>query len=149
MGEESYDDLFGGPDDLPWHWRLEQALALIRDLQPRLHEKRWHVTFGGSVLNNGSSGKDLDLFFFPFGMVGANGEPVEDILPMLTEMWGEPYRLNQHEDNYPPNLNFGRSCKFYPVGRGRIDAFIGRYYGDGDELTEVHRVMTRLKGEAA
>lgn len=46
-------------------WTLEDALDVIKILQPKLREINYHVTLGGGVLNNGSSPNDLDLYFLP------------------------------------------------------------------------------------
>lgn len=46
-------------------WTLDEALTVIRDLQPRIKALGWHVALAGGVLNVGRSDKDLDLVFLP------------------------------------------------------------------------------------
>lgn len=46
-------------------WTLDEALEIIRELQPQLREMGYHCLLGGGVLNTGVSDKDLDLFFIP------------------------------------------------------------------------------------
>lgn len=46
-------------------WNLEQALYLIRALQPKARLCGYHLLLGGGVLNNGSSNHDLDLVAMP------------------------------------------------------------------------------------
>ena len=47
-------------------WTLQEALQLIRDLQPQLKPLHYHVALGGGVLNKGTSQKDLDLYLLRF-----------------------------------------------------------------------------------
>lgn len=103
-------------------WTLTDALGLVRDIQPKLHERKWHVALGGGVLNRGVSSKDVDLYFLPFGDITTTA-----IVPLLTEWWGasEPFRANA--DLYPPDINFVTKVKFFlPCGR-RIDAFVAKH----------------------
>lgn len=46
-------------------WTLEEALVYIRALQPAAMRAGWCILLGGGVLNNGSSGRDLDLLAYP------------------------------------------------------------------------------------
>lgn len=69
------------------YWTLEEALKLIRGLQPRIREIGYHITLGGGVLNHGMSKKDLDLFFLP--LEGEQWKPSpEKVLKVLTDLWG-------------------------------------------------------------
>ncbi len=44
-------------------WTLEEALILVRALQPTAWQYGYHLCLGGGVLNKGVSSKDLDLYF--------------------------------------------------------------------------------------
>jgi hypothetical protein len=101
-------------------WVLADALLLVRQIQPLLRERKWHVALGGGVLNTGESDKDLDLYFLPFGDHVTDG-----ILPFLTEMWGgaEPFSANAQ---YHTDVNFATKVKFTVDGR-RIDAFVAKH----------------------
>lgn len=46
-------------------WTLEQAVELLRMLEPVAISQGFHVALGGSVLIRGSSDKDLDIFIYP------------------------------------------------------------------------------------
>lgn len=46
-------------------WTIEDALSLIRQLQPKAMEAGWCLMLGGGVLNNGYSDNDLDLLAYP------------------------------------------------------------------------------------
>lgn len=47
-------------------WTLDEAIKLIREIQPEMHNVKYAVSLGGSVLNEGESYKDLDLIINPF-----------------------------------------------------------------------------------
>lgn len=46
-------------------WTLDQALTLIRQLQPTAFEAGYHLNLGGGVLNHGKSNNDLDILAMP------------------------------------------------------------------------------------
>lgn len=46
-------------------WTLEEAVALVRKLEPTAIQAGYHLALGGSVLMAGQSDKDLDLFLYP------------------------------------------------------------------------------------
>ena len=50
-------------------WTLDEALTLIRKLNPLALKNGFSIALGGSVLHEGSSEKDLDLIVIPL-----NGE---------------------------------------------------------------------------
>lgn len=68
-------------------WTLQEARQLITALQSHLRKFGFHVCLGGGVLNNGTSKKDLDLYFLP---LDREGEKVDTpaLLDFLTETWG-------------------------------------------------------------
>lgn len=61
-------------------WTLDQALDLIRDLQPDVRALSYHVTLGGGVLNTGQSEKDLDLWFIPLNDHESNPRSIMELL---------------------------------------------------------------------
>lgn len=104
-------------------WTLDQALVLIRTLQPELHNRGYHMALGGGVLNAGRSDKDLDLYVFPF-----DRSLVPPILPYFETLWG-PFTAFANSlkypmcEDYPPDLNFQVKGRF-DTPSGRIDLFI-------------------------
>lgn len=46
-------------------WELNEAIQLIRDIQPMLRLRGYHLGLGGGVLNKGTSLHDLDIYMFP------------------------------------------------------------------------------------
>lgn len=99
-------------------WTMDDAVALVRQIQPVLHERKWHMALGGSVLNTGASGKDADVYVLPF----SDTPDVTDILPTLVQAWGawEPIGIG-----YDKQGIFAAKVKFQVDGK-RVDAFIGR-----------------------
>lgn len=69
-------------------WKIEDGLKLIRALQSRVTEFGYHITLGGSVLNDGVSDRDLDLYFLPL----VRPEPTDPrgLVSWLTVLWGQP-----------------------------------------------------------
>lgn len=61
-------------------WTLSDALAYIRELQPRAMATGWCVLLGGGVLNQGASAHDLDLLFYP-RTASAQRRDLLEILP--------------------------------------------------------------------
>lgn len=53
-------------------WTLEEALYLIRRLQPKVFLHGYNLCLGGSVLNKGFSTKDLDLYVMRQSLVNQN-----------------------------------------------------------------------------
>jgi hypothetical protein len=51
-------------------WFLDEAIDLVRELDPSVMAYGWHCTLAGSVLYEGSSASDLDLLFFPHKVGG-------------------------------------------------------------------------------
>lgn len=46
-------------------WILDDAISLCREIEPTLAVNGYHVAIGGSVLRDGKSSKDLDIFIYP------------------------------------------------------------------------------------
>lgn len=74
-------------------WRLNDALSLIRSLQPHIKKVGYHTCLGGGVLNTSVSKKDLDLYFLPLTNKLETTE-TDKLLAFLAETWGpaEPMR---------------------------------------------------------
>lgn len=102
-------------------WTLEQALGLIRELQPVMRDLHYHITLGGGVLNTGQSEKDLDLFFHPLNGYEKDSHTV---LLSLMSMLG-PYRAIRDSPDYGHTALFWyeEAVMFDYLGK-RIDAFI-------------------------
>lgn len=65
-------------------WNIEQAQKLCSNLEHTLKSVGAHVALGGSVLYNGQSSKDVDIFVYPHR---GNDEPLSPVLSKLYE-WG-------------------------------------------------------------
>lgn len=115
-------------------WTLEDALNVITMLQEEVRQFGYHIALGGGVLNNGTSDKDLDLYFLP---LCDNKTPVEpdELIAFLECHFDEATQIRGSgeqygEDEFSPyhsKVKFvwvddeGGELKFR-----RIDAFIGR-----------------------
>jgi len=106
-------------------WTIEDALQLIRAIQPKIREFQYHVVLGGGVLNNGFSGKDLDLYFLPFGDTGIPSN-LPALLELLSEVLGTPAPLGYTavDHAYPPDALYGVNRYTYILDNRRIDVFI-------------------------
>ena len=69
---------------VPNQWTLDDALELIRALQPDSKRYNYHICLGGGVLNRGRAEKDLDLYFLPFGMPPSRAN---ELIQWLEGMW--------------------------------------------------------------
>ena len=65
-------------------WNIEQAQRLCSNLERLLQPVGAHVALGGSVLYNGSSEKDVDIFIYPHA--STNITPLSPVLRKLTEL---------------------------------------------------------------
>lgn len=68
-------------------WTLDEALNLIRALQPSTRKFNYHLCLGGGVLNKGGSQKDLDLYFLPLGT--SSEKDADDLQGYLESLWGK------------------------------------------------------------
>ena len=99
-------------------WTLQEALQLIRDLQPQLKPLHYHVALGGGVLNKGTSQKDLDLYLLRFDN-DDDGEAAP-LLDLLRVKWGPAKAIG--EAKYE-STNWQHKLWFSLLGR-RIDVFV-------------------------
>ena len=111
---------------LTQRWDLEEALGLVRAVQPQTRQFGFHLCLGGGVLNRGWSDKDLDLYFLPMNGGGAPDAPerVEKLLAWMESLWGKWEKLGG--DAYPDfeyDLPYVAKVKFDYDGL-RIDAFV-------------------------
>jgi len=97
------------------YWTLDEALPIIRSLQPHTRKFGYHLTLGGGVLNTGESKKDLDLFFLPLNHGGGkpqqgwSKEPLpEKLMEWLDSMWGTHEPLITKSQGYgdPPYYGY-------------------------------------------
>ena len=108
------------------YWTLEDALPLIRAIQPITRTYHFHLCLGGGVLNKGRSNKDRDLYFLPL-----NHDDIADVKGMeawLTSVWGPPEPIGD-DDYLDIEPIYKRKLKYTYSGL-RIDVFI---LGEPDE----------------
>lgn len=121
-----------GAMKIPTMWDLDDALALVRGLQPLVRQFNYHVTLGGGVLNKGRSAKDLDLYFLAMSntniLTDASG-----LCKFLQARWGEQFNLGGPSAKkvdighaYGAIEHFYCERLTYRPGGKRIDVFISQ-----------------------
>lgn len=103
----------------PILWLLDDALFLVRKLQPDTRQFGYHLALGGGVLNAGLSFKDLDLYFLPLDDQTIPPD-AENLLSWLFEQLGESKPLVDERYN---SAHYKHKRKYSYAG-SRIDVFI-------------------------
>jgi len=90
-------------------WKIDDALPLIRALQPITRRFNYHLALGGGVLNKGYSNKDLDLFFLPLDNKTDQPDP-NGLKAYLDSRWGEGQDLfKEYSKEYSPKHKTSRT----------------------------------------
>lgn len=113
------------------YWTLEEALALIRGLQPETRKYGYHLTLGGGVLNKGESKKDLDLFFLLMNS-GYKAKP-DELVGYLDKLWGAGKEMS--DGRYPDDPAYVYRL-VYDYGGLRIDIFVAAKPGEAEGTQE-------------
>lgn len=118
-------------------WTLDEALSLIRLLQPETRKFGYHLCLGGGVLNVGFSEKDLDLYFLPMDNPEHPTDP-DKLSGWLDTCWGKATDLF---GDYPLTDSSGKPSMYikkvkYDYSGMRIDVFILRTSIDKDSCSE-------------
>jgi hypothetical protein len=75
-----------------WHpvvgvmWTRNEAIQLVQDAREIAMRFNYHIALGGSLLYNGRSNKDADIYFLP--MHGTGWPNMEGLLGALDFHWG-------------------------------------------------------------
>lgn len=101
-------------------WNLEDALALVRRLQPMTRNYNYHLALGGGVLNKGTSDKDLDLYFLTLDNDKKTDR--EGLLVTLERIFGKLEHIGSPE-YLAKDSAYKAKVKFVNSGK-RIDAFV-------------------------
>lgn len=102
-------------------WTLDQALEVIRALQPLARELEYHITLGGGVLNAGTSEKDADLFFLKLN--GFDPEPGK-LMELLVGVFGPLTALRDAPDYHEGALSHYREMFRGAYLGARVDLFV-------------------------
>lgn len=105
-------------------WTLDDALKLIRALQPESRRFGYHLCLGGGVLNKGESEKDLDLYFIQLNRSNNPPKP-DDLVSWLTNLWGQPEEIMGYEPEDNPAVEqpqygffrYGENIPIVPAAR--------------------------------
>ena len=132
----------------PAMWTLEGAKQYISWFQKAARINGYHLCLGGSVLNTGSSDKDLDLYFLPLG----NHTPTNPtkLVSFLEVAYG---KLEPIGNNYPgtelPYAFKGKMIGYHHnpfLPQQRIDVFIMGTKEDSDKLAAIMPILVELEG---
>lgn len=99
-------------------WILDEALALVRFIQPMTRAFGYHLAIGGGVVNRGFSDKDLDLYFL--AMEDSSALNPTGLLVLLDAFWGQ--REDIGNGSYRKS-HYKHKVKYAVDGR-RIDVFV-------------------------
>lgn len=107
-------------------WYLHDALPLVRLLQEALWPLQYHVTLGGSVLNNGYADKDVDIFVLPFNNVTPfSPASLHDALEsVLTYVQPIGFPTPDAAGNYPPSQEVHLRKDQWSFEGKRVDVFV-------------------------
>lgn len=102
-------------------WHIDSAMSFIVEFAPLVRELDYHLCLGGSVLHEGHSDHDLDLWFIPLN--GYESEPAK-IYVLCQTTFG---RLTSLRDS--PDYKAGEPWHVKEMQRAtymgkRIDLFI-------------------------
>ena len=109
-------------------WTLNEALELIRRLQPGANAANFHIALGGSVLNNGQSSKDLDLYFLPLEDESNHPDDykITEIANIMSMMFGYSGNYGQEMGESYEGLrtSYRQKLTYNTRDNRRIDIFI-------------------------
>lgn len=104
-------------------WTLDEARALIQQLQRPSRRLGYHLCLGGGVLNAGQSHKDLDLYFLP---LDNDIDPQPEGLAAWLKIQLGPYEeITKEYPDDPSSTHYVWKRKFDFDGK-RIDVFVTR-----------------------
>lgn len=96
-------------------WTIEQGLELARKWEKILAPKGIHVALGGSVLREGKSTKDVDIFVYPHKAQMDARHILAEVIPLLD---GDPIDASEYHDDDAKVVYCGY------VNKKRVDIFI-------------------------
>lgn len=106
----------------PTMWTLDEAHALVSEIQERVRACHYHVMLGGGVLWRGWSVKDLDLFFSPLNGYTSRPHEIRQLLDQLG--WGQAHAIRDSPDYQAGDPWHWRDLIWFTVNGRRIDVFI-------------------------
>lgn len=136
-------------------WLLDDALGVIRALQPQTRQFGYHLCLGGGVLNKGESEKDLDLYFLPMNQKDLKADG-DGMLQHLKSLWGESedvrdgrWRTSVHQPDPGIRYEVREVNRRMEVRRVPDDGSLNPPYDDVDDSPYLHKVKFRFAGGAA
>jgi len=108
----------------PAMWHLDDALRLVRELQPVAKGFGYHICLGGGILNRSVSYHDLDLYYLPL-----IGERIDEsgLIESMEIGWGKSTRaVSGGEPTAPYSAKLRFTLDDHPINQfhGTLEVFI-------------------------
>lgn len=105
-------------------WNRDQAFEIINKIQVQCSWYNFHCLLGGSVLNYGTSLKDLDLYFLPLN--NEEEKRYESLIEILSKELNSGHKLEilNNSEEYIDNDSLYHSMLKANYNGKRIDIFI-------------------------
>jgi len=113
-------------------WELDEALQVVRDLQPLVRDLDYHIALGGGVINKGYSDKDIDLYVLP--VFKGNTHDDIKVMALLSDYFSKKsgyvnvrplFGSSAGNEDEGEHL-YSHQSKFVMADTRRIDVFVGR-----------------------
>lgn len=134
------------PAAVPAMWTFEGAKSCINWFQTAAKNCGYHLCLGGSVLNYGSSQKDIDFYFLPLG--GKTKVNPKELILFIES--AATSKLESIGNNYPgselPYAYKGKITANWNLFLQRIDVFIMGTQEDADTMTALMPIVIELAG---
>lgn len=101
-------------------WTLDEAVTLVREIEPQLKDYGLHCGITGGVLFNGCSLKDVDLIIYPNKSTTTNYEALVDATKHALDLLGIKIVEKRNHCGYGDN-KIVYMCTY---NNRRVDVFI-------------------------
>lgn len=104
-------------------WEFDDAVSLIREIEPHFQNIGLHVGFTGSVLRQGFSSKDMDLIMYPHKCPMSYEDMSQRTYELLTQLGWKRIRNCQEMLQYWRSLGNDEQkwVEVYSVKHRRVD----------------------------
>lgn len=100
-------------------WTLKEAQTLLGAMRPKVNQFGYEITMGGSVLTNGQSKNDLDLYFVPLNDY-IQRQPV-DMLIWMGSKFGVGKTIVSRHTNIPAGATGAQVAQTAMTHKMRFD----------------------------
>lgn len=105
-------------DNIP-KWTLDEAISFVRELNKLANKRGYHLGIAGSVLINGESSNDLDIYAFPLHYEDSRPDERELVVLLRTLDFNiKPLENGEYNESY------ANIYRFYDSKNRTIDLFV-------------------------